>query len=435
MQGAALHSNGNGAAHNLLLLQQQQQQGDSLVSTPSADGKKSAEIDAPERNPFSESDASERNLAKTDDSHSNAGMPARQSTKFWNKEETSSGTGCGKDMAVAGDASVHMNAMPMARDECAEDSDMIAMDRLLGQGKSDVFEMEVIPATQTSHNHALEDGHLGQAQTINMDKLHEKEAIGVLHHKSRSGMGSESSRLTSSIASTTCEEFFDAPTDVPFDDSASEDDACSSISNTRRLPRSFENLTPLLQEEIARRIRAEESLASMQLRWNEMAKRCSLIGLSMSSGPIQDGTLERGSQIVQDPSNQFSEQLMVARLVGGAIASAAVRAIKDEELESMLAVKNREISRLWDKLQYVELVNREMSQRNQEVIEIAQRRKRRRRKRQKWAFGCFCAAFCVGSAGLLCYRYFPWDQAEMWTKSMNKLTKNEPIMPPELDSI
>lgn len=431
MQSAALHSNGNGAAHNLLLLQQQ---GDYLVSTPSADGKKAAKIDASERNPFSECDASERNLAKTDDSHSNAGMPARQLTEFWNKEETSSGTGCGKDMAVAGDASVHMNDVPMARDECAEDSDIIAMDGLLGQqGESDVFEVEIIPATQTRHNHALGDGHLGQAQIINMDKLHEKEAIGVLHHKSRSGAGSERSRLTSSIASTTCEEFFDAP-DAPFDDSASEDDACSSSSNTRRLSRSFENLTPRLQEEIARRIRAEESLASLQLRWNEMAKRCSLIGLTVSSGPIQDGTLERGSKNVQDPSNQFSEKLMVARLVGGAIARAAVRAIKDEELESMLAGKNREISRLWDKLQYVELVNREMSQRNQEVIEIVQRRKQRRRKRQTWAFGCFCAAFCIGSAGLLCYRYFPWEQAKTWTKSLNKLTKNEP-MPPELDSI
>lgn len=271
-------------------------------------------------------------------------------------------------------------------------------DNVKRQGPDHAFEKMIMQSNYTRLEHALNDG-------------------------TKFATGSESSRFTSPRTSTTFEEFFDAP-DAPLDDSASEDEASSPSLITRMLGKSAEKLTPRLQEEMARRIRAEEALRVLQWRWNAMAKKCSLIGISITSG---EDRLEPGRQCVQDLHEQFSEKLVVARLVGGAVASAAVRAAKDEELEGMVARKNQEISRLWDKLQYVELVNREMSQRNQEAIEISQRRKRRHRKRQKWALGCFCSALCLGSAGLLCYKFLPWDKAGAWTGSLNGLAKVEPM--------
>lgn len=233
----------------------------------------------------------------------------------------------------------------------------------------------------------------------------------------------QASSLDSSLPKNEEIEFFDAP-DAAFSDSASEDEACpSSIKPRRPMGVSCGKMIPRLQEEIARRIKAEESVALLQMRWNEMAKRCSSIGLSIS---FQSGGLLGTPQDEADPSDVLSQELLVARLVGGAIARAAVRAEKEEELESMLTAKNREISRLWDKLQYLELVNREMSQRNLEVTELTQRRRRRRQRRQKWAAGCFCAAFCIGTAGLVCYKFISWEQVRAWAKPSNGSTLNGP---------
>lgn len=232
--------------------------------------------------------------------------------------------------------------------------------------------------------------------------------------------GSDNSCFMSPRAFNSAEEFFDAP-EPPFDDSASEDEVSSSTSLTPKMRgKSAEIVTPRVQQEIARRITAEEAAASLQRRWNEMARKCSLIGVPVTS--VED-KLESKRHSIQDLYEQFSEKLVVARLVGGAVASAAVRAAKDEELESMVARKNLEISRLWDKLQYVELVNREMSQRNLEAMEITQRRKRRHRKRQKWVLGCCCSALCLGGTGLLCYKFLQWNKADAWSISLKDSAK------------
>eukprot|EP00250_Pteridium_aquilinum_P007037 c16835_g1_i1 orf=312-1625(-) len=225
--------------------------------------------------------------------------------------------------------------------------------------------------------------------------------------------------LGSSLAINEEPEFFDAPDSV-FSDSASEDEVCPSSTQSGKCPGGCGGRTARrLEEEIARRIKAEETVALWQKRWNEMAKRCSSNGISICS---------QAGEVLEKDGNSFegfTQELLVARLVGGAIASAVVRAEKDGELENMLAIKNREISRLWDKLQYLELVNREMSQRNQEVTELAQRRRKRRQRRQKLALGGFCAAFCIGTAGLVFYKFAPWDQAKGWANLCKKSLEGE----------
>ncbi|KAI5060355.1 hypothetical protein GOP47_0024775, partial [Adiantum capillus-veneris] len=166
---------------------------------------------------------------------------------------------------------------------------------------------------------------------------------------------------------------------------------------------------------MAKRIKAEENVVLWQKHWKDTAKWYVTAGVSL---PFEIDDL-LGSQS-DSAAEVLDQELVVARLVGEAIARAVARAEKEEELELVLGVKNREISRLWDKLQYLELVNREMSQRNQEVTEIAQRRKRRRQRRRKLALSGFCAAICIGSAGLLCYKHIPWDQAKVWADSLLK---------------
>ncbi|KAI5076448.1 hypothetical protein GOP47_0008513 [Adiantum capillus-veneris] len=215
-------------------------------------------------------------------------------------------------------------------------------------------------------------------------------------------------------------EFFDAADSV-FSESASEDDVYSiSIKNGRYLVGGSARTASRLEEEMAKRIKAEENVVLWQRRWNEMAKRCATAGVSL---PFEiDSVLGSQSDSAADVLDQ---ELVVARLVGEAIARAVARAEKEEELEAVLGAKNREISRLWDKLQYVELVNREMSQRNQEVTESTQRRKRRRRRRRGLALSGFCAAICIGSAGLLCYKYIPWEQVKGWADSLLKSPASE----------
>lgn len=118
-----------------------------------------------------------------------------------------------------------------------------------------------------------------------------------------------------------------------------------------------------LQEEITRRIHAEETSALLEKRLKEMAKQCSAILFSRGLEPSSCSEFIPEVHLFEE----LSQEVIVARLVGGAVARAAMRAEKEEEMDTMVASKNREISRLWDKVQYLELVNREMFQRNQEI--------------------------------------------------------------------
>ncbi|MCO5576174.1 hypothetical protein L7F22_029982 [Adiantum nelumboides] len=231
---------------------------------------------------------------------------------------------------------------------------------------------------------------------------------------SKSGTGLNRDQFISPRGSA-YEEFYDAP-ESPLDDSTSEEEASSSSLTLSRLGRTPEELLRCLQEEIVRRRRAEEALVLLQQGWHEAAQKCASMGISLTAS--EDLLDNRSIANLHGGYEPFARRLYVARVVAGAVASAAVRAAKDEELDGIIANKNWEISRLRDKLEYVELVNREMSQRNQEVTEITQRRKRQRKRRQKWVIGCFCSALCLGTAGLLCYKLIPWDQTGTWTKPL-----------------
>ncbi|KAH7297756.1 hypothetical protein KP509_25G010800 [Ceratopteris richardii] len=226
----------------------------------------------------------------------------------------------------------------------------------------------------------------------------------------RKGFLSEGSLCGSLVANEEV-EFFDAH-DTVFHDSASEDDLHSNSKFGRDLNASTEGPSMRLAEELMLRRRAEAKTVVLERHWKDMLKQCPTLGVPLD--------FETEHLLENATCDVFSQEVVVARLVSGAIARAITRAEKDEEIDCMLALKNKEIARLCDKLQYLELVNREMSQRNLEVTELAQRRRRRRQRRQRIAITGFCATLLIGTAGLLCHRYAPLNSLKIWAKTFHK---------------
>jgi D-tyrosyl-tRNA(Tyr) deacylase len=105
-------------------------------------------------------------------------------------------------------------------------------------------------------------------------------------------------------------------------------------------------------------------------------------------------------------SEELRCQLEVARFVSDSLGRGMAKAEVEMEMESMLETKNFEITRLSDRLHYYEAVNREMSQRNQEAIEVARRERQKRKKRQRWIWGTIAATITLGSAALA-WSYIP----------------------------
>lgn len=64
----------------------------------------------------------------------------------------------------------------------------------------------------------------------------------------------------------------------------------------------------------------------------------------------------------------LSEQVVVARFIADAVGRVTARAEVETDMDAQIEAKNFEIARLLDRLHYYEVVNHEMSQRNQEAI-------------------------------------------------------------------
>ncbi|XP_059074945.1 uncharacterized protein LOC131874978 [Cryptomeria japonica] len=146
--------------------------------------------------------------------------------------------------------------------------------------------------------------------------------------------------------------------DLPNDD----DPGQSSRSYNSRTHAELDILRSKISMEIGRRVRAEEALSLWQNLWQEMIERFSLSGVSLPSIEIDGNRL---ASFVDDVCGQFT----IARTVPNAAGRASIRAETEHEMKIQIDNKNSEISRLRHELQYYELVNREMSQRNQEAKE------------------------------------------------------------------
>eukprot|EP00249_Psilotum_nudum_P019935 c27484_g1_i1 orf=1118-2512(-) len=239
-----------------------------------------------------------------------------------------------------------------------------------------------------------------------------------------------SSHGSSSVASITEEEFFDAP-DAPLEDTASEEASTQfgAFMSQGQITKDKldKSMVLRLQEEILRRIRVEEALASLQLHWYETAQRFTSIGLMLPLRPGEGSSSIQMERQVTDLFEQFNQRLLVARLVGGALARATAKAEKEEELENLLVSKNREIARLRDKLQYYELVNHEISQRSQEAVEMGHRRRQRWWKRQQWALSCIAGVLFLSTTALVTCKFLPWKEAKLWNLRLGSSTSEKRV--------
>lgn len=188
-------------------------------------------------------------------------------------------------------------------------------------------------------------------------------------------------------------EFFDALEDISLEDVASQG---SEPKNTR-LQTELDALKENLLVETRKRKQIEETLNHMQNQWQKMAKSFSSAGISFPSTIINSVPQDMGLDCI----DEIGIQLVVARYVAEAIGRVSAKAEMEQNMEAMVEAKNHEIGRLRDKIQFYEVVNNEMSRRNQEVIEIARRRRHTRKKRQRYLWTSFAVAATIGTLAIV----------------------------------
>ncbi|KAG6476643.1 uncharacterized protein LOC122025562 isoform X1 [Zingiber officinale] len=150
--------------------------------------------------------------------------------------------------------------------------------------------------------------------------------------------------------------------------------------------------------EIQKRAQAEESLEQLRNLWQKLSHQLSLLGLSLPIPP--NNSEDINAQLNLEPVEELPQQIVVARFVADAISRGCARAEVELEMEPQIAAKNFEISRLGDRLQYYEVANREISQRNQQAVEMARQQRNKRKKRQKWVWGSVCLAISLSATAI-----------------------------------
>ncbi|XP_027346683.1 uncharacterized protein LOC113858308 isoform X2 [Abrus precatorius] len=156
--------------------------------------------------------------------------------------------------------------------------------------------------------------------------------------------------------------------------------------------------------EIEKRKQVEESLTSMQSQWERIRQGLYLLGIVLPADLID--IAESGQQI-SDPVEDICQQVCIARFISNSIGRGTARAEVETEMEAQLESKNFEIARLLERLHCYETMNREMSQRNQEAVEMARRERQRRSRRQRWIWGSITTAIVLGGTAAIAWSYLP----------------------------
>ncbi|KAG8072023.1 hypothetical protein GUJ93_ZPchr0006g42747 [Zizania palustris] len=164
--------------------------------------------------------------------------------------------------------------------------------------------------------------------------------------------------------------------------------------------------------EIETRKQAEESLENWQNEWKKLSDHLSLIALTLPPPSLAENTDDSS----MDPGAELCQQITVSQLVAAAIARGFARAEIETDMETVIAAKNFEIARLSDRVQYYEAANREMSQRNQEAIEMSRQQRNKRKNRQKWFWGSVGLAVTLGTAAIA-WSYLPATQPQASSNS------------------
>ncbi|KAL4378078.1 hypothetical protein GQ457_02G014070 [Hibiscus cannabinus] len=182
-------------------------------------------------------------------------------------------------------------------------------------------------------------------------------------------------------------------------------DELSSGSAPQTVPHNIEDelreIRLSLLTEIEKRKQAEEALNRIQSKWRRISQELGDVGLSL---PVDLLNVTEDELVHQ--AEELRQQVGAVRFVALSVGRGIMRTEIEMEMEAQIESKNFEIARLLDRLHYYEAVNREMSQRNQEAVEIARRDRQRKKRRQRWVWGSVATAVTLGTAALA-WSYLP----------------------------
>lgn len=136
-----------------------------------------------------------------------------------------------------------------------------------------------------------------------------------------------------------------------------------SISNTpsrdHRLESELLSSRLNLLDEIEKRKTAEETILLMHSQWEKIRILMSEAGLTFPAPPAISDSM----QLEDKEMDLFSQEVVVAKFVAEAVGRGLARAEAEEAASAIIELKDLEILRLRDRLQYYETVNHELSQR------------------------------------------------------------------------
>ncbi|PKA63045.1 hypothetical protein AXF42_Ash007841 [Apostasia shenzhenica] len=169
----------------------------------------------------------------------------------------------------------------------------------------------------------------------------------------------------------------------------------SSPSFIRSCEKELHVLRVTFLEEASRRKKAEETLVYMNEQWEKVVKCLFQIGPSFPE--------------MQQPEKLQDEidlaQICQERVFLKFVSESLERDLSKEETEDammkLIASKNYELSRLRNRMQYYESMNREMCQRNQDAVDLS---RHRRDSKRRWIWSCIGLSLTVG-ASLFAYSY------------------------------
>ncbi|KAE9607746.1 hypothetical protein Lal_00013417 [Lupinus albus] len=161
--------------------------------------------------------------------------------------------------------------------------------------------------------------------------------------------------------------------------------------------------------EIDKRKQAEESLNIMQNQWERTRQELSLVGIVF---PADFTAISEGEHLSSNTVEDLCQQVHIARFISSTIGRGTARAEVEMEMEVQLEAKNFEIARLLERLHCYETMNKEMSQRNQEAVEMARRERQRKSRSQRWIWGSITTAITLGTAAIV-WSYLPADKGSV----------------------
>ncbi|GFP95046.1 hypothetical protein PHJA_001649000 [Phtheirospermum japonicum] len=215
---------------------------------------------------------------------------------------------------------------------------------------------------------------------------------------------------------------------VSAQDFSSDNGSISNIpSSASRIESELHATRVSLLEEFERRKTAEENLALMRRQWERVRKLMSEAGLTFPAPPVDNDSLQLENCLM----GQVSQEVVVTRFVAEAIGRGTARAEAEEASCAIIELKDQEILRLRDRLQYYETVNHEMSQRK--LVEVARRQQERKLRRRRWLWSFMGLSIAIG-ASVVAYSYIPQPGESPSVLTSADSTDVCSVSPPEMTS-